>query len=268
MMNGTRRDKPEMKVLFHRERSAGAKVAVLVSLYNYSRFIREALDSVAAQTLEDLDLVVCNDCSTDDSAAVAMEWMEAHAERFCRVSLIENERNSGLSATRNASIAYADAPYLFILDADNLIYPRCLERSLEILEESEPEAAFVFTQREMFNEREEYGRSMENLEDWNVPKLLLSNIIDAMVLHKRSAIELAGGYATDDTLGRLGMEDYELWLKYIRAGFYGIKIHQPLIRYRRHGASMIQNVTSLRSSQEKIWHRLGDLYPDLFPRSI
>ena len=254
-----------MKVLFSYERNDAAKVAVLVSLYNYSQHICEALDSVAEQTLLPLELVVCNDCSTDNSADVTTAWMEDHAERFSRIAFIENERNSGLSATRNAAISYATAPYLFILDADNQIYPRCLERSLEILEESPPEAAFVFAQREMFNAQELHGYALENLEDWNLEQLLRTNTIDAMVLHKRSALEAVGGYATDDVLGRLGMEDYELWLKYIRANFYGSKIHQPLIRYRRHLTSMVHKTTLQTNNLRRIWKRLNELYPDLIP---
>lgn len=254
-----------MKTLFQSERQGKSKVAVLVSLYNYARYIREALDSVAAQTLEDVELVVCNDCSTDESASVALDWMQRHETRFSRLALVENERNSGLAATRNASVAYAEAPYLFILDADNLIRPACLARSLEILEEAAPEAAFVYTYREIFGDESAAGFSLENLDDWNLPLLLENNYIDAMVLHKRSALEAVGGYRADEYFGRLGYEDYELWLKYVRAGLYGIKIHQPLIRYRRHGTSMLNTVTNLKENNELLWQRIYELYPDLYP---
>ena len=257
-----------MKELFVRERNKDAKVAVLVSLYNYAAFVCETLDTVAAQTLENIELVVCNDCSTDDSAAVVMDWMRRHEDRFSRLALIENDVNSGLSATRNVSTVYAAAPYLFILDADNKIYPRCLERSLEILEESAPEAAFVYTLREMFCGQEPHGFALENLEDWNVSLLLQTNNIDAMVLHKRSALERVGGYATDDCLGRLGLEDYELWLKYIQAGFHGIKIHQPLIRYRLHSSSMIHTITCKQENRKRLWERLHELHPELFPPEL
>jgi len=255
-----------MKILFSFERDAKAKVAVLISLYNYGKYIRQALDSIAAQTLEHIELIVCNDCSTDNGVSVTMGWMKEHEQRFSRLALIENEVNSGLSATRNASVTYAAAPYVFILDADNMIYPACLARSLEVLEEADDSAAFVYTQREMFDDGSDLcGSSLENLLDWNVFLFSQGNYIDAMALHKKSALQAVGGYTVDDCFGRLGWEDYEIWLKYIRAGFYGIKIQQPLIRYRYHTASMLRSTTTRAKNTRRLWGRLHELYPELIP---
>lgn len=255
-----------MNVLFCSERDANAKVAVLISLYNYEKYICEALDSVAAQTLENIELIVCNDCSTDNGAAVVMRWMVENESRFSRLALVENEINSGLSATRNASIAYSRAPYVFILDADNMIYPACLERSLEILEESGPEAAFVYTLREMFDDADPHGTTLENLRDWDAALLPRGNYIDAMVLHKKQAIESVGRYTADAYFGRLGWEDFELWIKYIQAGFCGIKIHQPLIRYRYHKASMLRTTTNTLQNMETLWKILYERYPEIISK--
>lgn len=257
-----------MKVIFCSERSANARVAVLVSLYNYEKYICDALDSVAAQTLQDIELIVCNDCSTDNGAAVTMEWMLRHTERFSRLALIENDGNRGLSVTRNVSVAYAAAPHVFILDADNMIYPACLERSLEILEEAPPKAAFVYALREMFDNENPNGNTLENLLDWNPVLFAGGNYIDAMVLHRKSALEAVGGYTEDDCFGRLGWEDYELWLKYVRAGMSGIKIHQPLLRYRYHKASMLRATTTMAKNTKRLWNRLHELYPEQIPATM
>jgi|GEM_PF-1304145 len=257
-----------MKVLFCSDRNADARVAVLISLYNYEKYICDALDSVAAQTLHELEIIVCNDCSTDNGAAVTMEWMLRHTERFSRMALIENDSNSGLSATRNVSVAYAAAPYVFILDADNTIYPACLERSLEVLEEAPEEAAFVYALREMFDNENPTGNTLENLLDWNPASFAGGNYIDAMVLHRKSALESVGGFTEDDCFGRLGWEDYELWLKYVRAGMSGIKIHQPLLRYRYHTASMLRATTNRAKNTETLWNRLHELYPEQIPAKM
>lgn len=257
-----------MKILFDNERNKKAKVAVLVSLYNYEKYICEALDSIAKQTLTDIELVVCNDFSTDNSVSVVIDWMQGHKQRFSRLAFIENDVNSGLSATRNASVAFAIAPYVFILDADNMIYPPCLERSLEVLKEADAKAAFAYAQREMFTDAEPLGNSLENLLDWNPRFFSQGNYIDAMVLHKKSALEAVGGYTVDDCFGRLGWEDYELWLKYVRAGFYGIKINQPLIRYRYHKVSMLRATTNRAKNTKKLWQRLHAQYPELIPAQM
>ena len=257
-----------MKIVFCAERDTNSKVAVLVSLYNYEKYICEALNSIATQTLGDIELIVCNDCSTDNSAAVVLGWMQRHRQRFSRLALIENDSNSGLAATRNASVAFAAAPYVFILDADNMIYPACLERSLEVLQEADADAAFVYTYREMFNDTDMFGSSLENLLDWNPDLFCQGNYIDAMVLHKKSALDAVGGYAADDVFGRLGWEDYELWIKYVRAGFYGTKINQPLIRYRYHKTSMLRTTTTTSQNTHKLWQRLHVLHPEIIPEQI
>lgn len=257
-----------MKTLFlHDTESAHGtpKVAVLISLYNYSRYIYEALDTVAAQSLQSIELIVCNDCSTDNSAELTLNWMKSHTDRFARLALIENDANSGLSATRNTSVAFAQAPYLFILDADNKLYPACLERSLEVLEESDSSAAFVYALREIFDENEPDKRSLENLADWNPTLLHRGNSIDAMVLHRKSALEAVGGYSADEHFGRLGWEDFELWFKYARAGFCGIKLHQPLVRYRVHWESMLSTTTNQQKNLTQLWEQLRLRYPEFFP---
>lgn len=240
------------------------QVAVLISLYNYSKYVCEAMDSVAAQTLRNLELVVCNDCSTDDSANVALSWMKEHTERFQRLALIENDANSGLSATRNASVAFARAPFLFIFDADNKIYPRCLERSFDVLQDADSKAAFVYSFREIFDEEHLDQHALENLADWDPNSLRDGNTIDAMVLHRRTALEAVGGYSADECFGRLGWEDFELWFKYAQAGFYGIKIHQPLCSYRIHWGSMLQTTTNRENNLRLLWKQLRLRYPKFF----
>ena len=254
-----------MNILFAHETRSEPQVAVLVPLYNYSQYIVQALDSVAAQTQQDVELIVCNDCSTDDSASVALAWMERHAKYFCRAALIENDVNSGLSASRNAAVAYSRSPYCFMLDADNMIYPHCLERSLEALKEAPDEAAFAYSLREVFDESNPRWRKLENLPDWDTAWLSTANVIDAMVLHRRVALLRVGGYEEGEPFGRLGLEDLELWFKYARAGMFGIKLHQPLIRYRVHGASMMHVTTTKAQALQALWKALRERYPEFFP---
>ena len=117
-----------MKTLISAGTGEHPLVSVLISLYNYSKYIENTLESVAKQTLKNIELIVCNDCSTDGGEKIAASWIKKNEKRFCHASLIENNTNSGLPATRNISISYAHAPYIFILDADNFIFPFCLGR--------------------------------------------------------------------------------------------------------------------------------------------
>lgn len=253
-----------MKEVFVEDPGRQPLVSVLISLYNYDQYIVQALDSVAAQTLQDIELIVCDDCSTDHGAEVTRRWMQAHSDRFCRMALIANDINSGLAATRNTSAVYARAPFLFILDADNFIFPSCLERSVQALADSADDVAFVFTQRLIFNDLDPQDCLLGNLPDWNIPLMTLGNYIDAMVLHKADALRQVGWYTAKPPFDRCGWEDFELWFKYIRAGLRGIKLHQPQIAYRVHGASMLHTTTDRNNLRERLWKALKENYAEYF----
>ena len=89
-----------------------------------------------AQELADVSLVVVDDCSKDPSPQVVRSWLEANKDRFRTAVLARNVKNAGLSITRNTGISIAESAHVFFLDADNLLYPRCLGRHLEAVEQS------------------------------------------------------------------------------------------------------------------------------------
>jgi cellulose synthase/poly-beta-1,6-N-acetylglucosamine synthase-like glycosyltransferase len=92
---------PHHEVIFAVDHLRTAQVTVVVPLDNYAEFINEALASVAAQTLHEIDLVVIDDCSTDDSLEIALSWARSNVNRFNRISVLRNHANSGLGLTRN-----------------------------------------------------------------------------------------------------------------------------------------------------------------------
>jgi hypothetical protein len=124
---------PRTETIFASGKLRASDVTVTVPLYNYARFVGEALASVRAQTLQDLDLIVVDDASTDDSLAVAVDWARQNAPRFNRLLVLRNHANAGLGPTRNVGFDVAETPYVLPLDADNRLLPRCAEACLEAI---------------------------------------------------------------------------------------------------------------------------------------
>ena len=94
-------------------------------MYNTEKYIAECLDSVLAQTLQDYEVILVNDCSTDNSRQIA----ESYLEKFGgRLKLFDNEKNSGAGATRNNGLLHANGEYVFFMDADDLILSEGLEK--------------------------------------------------------------------------------------------------------------------------------------------
>lgn len=229
-------------VLFEKLGSRSAPITVCISLYNYQDYILETLESVYRQTLEVIDFVVVDDQSKDASATVAQRWLEQHQLRFNTVRLLRHVENSGLSAARNTAISLVETPFVFILDADNHLYPRCLTRCLEVLETTD--AAFAYPLIEQFGAVQGI---MGNLV-WSQERLAYQNYIDAMALVRRDAVLAVGGY----TPMPYGWEDYDLWCKLAEQEQVGVLVPEILARYRVHQTSMLRGTTNKSGTIELV----------------
>jgi glycosyltransferase involved in cell wall biosynthesis len=217
------------------EEPPGDLVTVAVSLYNYAQFLPECLDSILAQRHTAIELVVVDDVSTaDDSLAVAGAWLQEHAQRFSRVLLLRHRRNQGLARARNTAFAHARASHVFVMDADNTIYPRAIGRLRQAIETSR--AAAAYTQMELFGTKSAVGLA----DIWRPKWLRHGNYIDAMALISRNAWRDVGGYTHIEG----GWEDYDLWCKFIEQGYVAAFVPEMLCRYRVHRSSMLRTETA------------------------
>ncbi len=206
-------------------------VTVVVPLYNYAGHIAEALESVLAQTLADLDLVVVDDRSTDDSVAIALEWARANSARFNRISVLRNRANSGLALTRNVGFDAAETPFVLPLDADNRLLPECAAACLRTARATG--AAFAYPLIRQF------GTAKGLMGELGYDPVRLGNVnyIDAMALVSKAAWVAAGGY--EHVPG--GWEDFDFWCRLAERGLRGERVPGgPHAEYRVHPASMIQ----------------------------
>jgi glycosyltransferase involved in cell wall biosynthesis len=210
-------------------------VSVVIASYNYANYVVETLDSVVSQTLPHIELIVVDDCSKDGSVRVIREWMLEHADRFARSVLATPSENFGLAQTRNSAISLSFGQKIFVLDSDNIIVPRALQRHSEVMDRTGAQA--VYSQFEWFGSEARLGVA----DFWDVEKMRKGNYIDAMAMIARSAWEEVGGYSYFDVMG---WEDYDLWLKFIEKDFRGVFIPEVLCRYRVHPGSMQHMETS------------------------
>ncbi len=227
----------------------GVGVTIIITLYNYARYIEEALDSAARQTHRNLELVVVNDRSSDGSEAVALAWLNRHGDRFSRALLLTNVENYGLSISRNIAFAAAANEFIFVLDADNMLYPSATAKLLAACVNAGAQAAY--SQIELFDEKADIGAAYT----WDPEHLAGGNYIDAMAVIRKSAWAAVGGYDPFD----IGWEDYDLWCKFVEHGFEGVFVPQILCRYRVHDTSMLRLETNL--NVEKVISELVVRHP-------
>lgn len=220
-------------------------VSVIVPLYNYAHFITEALNSVARQTYKDLAVIVVDDCSTDSSLVVAKKWMELASPSDHSLFLLSNVANAGLSIARNTGIFFSKSEYCFFLDADNMLYPACVERHVSALS-ARADAAGAFSLIETFGS--EVGLIGANVFDRK--SLTYGNYIDAMAMLRKQILEDLDGFYPI----KHGWEDYDLWLRLLDKEQLMIQIPEILSRYRIHEMSMLRTETNILDNLKEV-HR-------------
>lgn len=239
------RPSPPTQSLFEWCSAAEPTVAVLVTLFNYSERILDALNSVAQQQQQLLELIVVDDASYDDGAERVKAWMQDQiaAERhpFAKLKLVRHAHNGGLATARNTGFHLAQAAWCFVLDADNILYPEALSACLALAEAGPDALAVVHpiiaveTEPGMVDEH----HCLVATAAWQREVLAQGNVVDAMALVRRSAWASVGGFTHIEG----GWEDYDFWCKLIARGWHGVQYPMVLAQYRRHANSMSATVT-------------------------
>lgn len=106
-------------------------VSVIVVSYNSSKTICDTLDSIYRQTYSPIELIISDDCSSDNTVEVAREWACRYGDRFVRCLVHKNEKNLGVPGNCNSGILLSDGAYVKLLAADDLLLTECIQQNLE-----------------------------------------------------------------------------------------------------------------------------------------
>lgn len=241
---------------------AAPKLSVLITLYNYAHHIEECISSVtqaARQLTEPPEIVVVNDASTDQSLARAL-----HCQRRSDLAIrvVDKKFNTGLADARNTGLQIARAPYVFMMDADNLIYPQGLKQLFDVISQGHFAAAYSLLCRFRGTPANRVG--LLSYFDFDPQILVQYPYVDAMAMFSRAALLELGGYDNHlSQIGWFGWEDYDMWLKFAQRDLPVGFVPNTLCLYRHHGTSMI-NTTNLFETE--LVHHFMDHYGDLLDR--
>jgi hypothetical protein len=222
--------------------TGGPRVAVVLTCYNLGRYLDEAVDSVLAQTFRDFELVIVDDGS-DEPETVRL--LESYARPRTR---IVHSPNRGLSAARNLGIRETTGEYICALDADDILEPTYLEKSIRVLDE-DPTVAFVSHWLRAFGDETWEWRP----DRCDMVSLLDRNMVNSAALIRREVVSAVGGF--DETLTR-GFEDWAFWLEVVSRGYRGAIIPEVLFHYRRRPDSMSRRMMVDGTDREFLRWRL------------
>ena len=117
------------------------KVSVIIPVFNAEKFLGACLESILNQTLKDFEVIIVDDCSTDNSIVVAENFLE----RFCgRLKIFSTEKNSGSgSVPRDVGLKFSRGEYIFFMDNDDLLVPDALETLYNLAENFRAEVVYM-----------------------------------------------------------------------------------------------------------------------------
>lgn len=225
-------------------------VSVVTPVYNAENVIGATLGSIFAQTYKNIEIVLVDDCSSDNSQSVIAEYMKKHPE----IVYFRQPVNQGAGAARNKALEIARGQYVAFLDADDLWYPEKTEKQINLL--NEKKGAFSYTAIEMIDGDGKVVKKKRKVRETVDYKFLLRNtmIATSTVIVDRTVL---GDFRMPL---RRGGQDYATWLLLLRSGTIAHGINEALEQYRvgnknslagKKGKS-IKQVWEIQTQQEHI----------------
>jgi glycosyltransferase involved in cell wall biosynthesis len=231
--------------------AAAPLVAVVIPAFNAERTIDETLISVRAQTYGNLEIIVVDDGSTDDTFL----QVQPHAREDRRVSLIR-QANAGVASARNRAIAESSADFISPIDADDLWTPTRIEKQMATMLQRGPRCGLVYTWQAILDEtgRVISKRIRPDDEGYVLPRLISGNFVGggSPTLMRRQAVLDAGGY--DPSLrarNAEGCEDLKLYLRISERYEFAV-VKEFLTGYRCMAGRMSNDLLQMQRSRDLV----------------
>ena len=214
-------------------------VSISVITYNSSKYVLDTLESVKAQTYSPLELVVSDDCSTDDTVALCRDWIEKNKERFVSTKVVAAPKNRGISSNYNQGMDNCTGEYIKEIAGDDMLLPNCVEDYVNFVTDH-PDAYFCFGRAIVFDGSEERRKHYEQFFLYDYfqlsPREQYRSLLEdgnficsaTFFYNRRKMIEL--GIRNDERIPM--MEDYPKWINILAKGGKLSFLDKEVVKYR------------------------------------
>ncbi|WP_232435729.1 glycosyltransferase family 2 protein [Rivularia sp. PCC 7116] len=243
------------------------KASVIIPLYNAEKYIKTTLQSILDQTYKNLEVIIVDDESPDNSVAVCQQFTDS------RVKIV-HQKNRGLAGSRNTGIRHVEGEYIAFMDADDIWLPEKLEKHINHLERN-PEIGVSFSRSAFIDEQDKpLGiYQITKLQDITPLDILCRSPIGngSAAVFKKAVFEdikfhdnLYGyveDYYFDDTFAL--SEDIECWLRIaLTTNWKFAGLAQPLTLYRVHSQGLSTNLKVMLDTREKLFEKTSSYAPE------
>lgn len=234
-----------------------SRVSVIIPSYNCAAFVANAVDSVLGQTMQDYEVIVVDDGSTDNTREVLRRYLEHPRFRYLFQS------NRGVSAAKNLGARASDAEYVAFLDADDTLAPEALELATAALDESGASWCLINIYK-VNGERREVQRTNLPSED-PFYGILKEDFIRRGIFFRRTGFRNVGMF--DE--GLRTREDWDIGIRIFRLGMPFVYLNQPLCTYVwREGSLTTGNQSRLLADTEKVLRKHHKALADAGDRRV
>lgn len=215
------------------------KVTIVLPTYNGSKYLRNSIESVIDQTYKDWELVIVDDCSTDETFQIANDFKQKDE----RIIVIHNCINKKLPASLNIGFQNAHGEYFTWTSDDNIYEKDAIKKMVKYLDANR-NIPMVRADMLLIDENAEV---ISESQEYNYPKMFINNCVGACFMYRRSVAQQVGQY--DETL--FCVEDYDYWIRIMEQ--YGTigNIKEFLYQYRWHAGSLSSTRRDYVESQLK-----------------
>lgn len=220
-------------------------VSVITPSYNSAQFIGQMIESILSQTYTDWELLITDDCSTDDSCDI----IQKYAEQDRRIKLFKLAKNSGAGFARNESIKHASGRYIAFCDSDDMWRPDKLRKQVDFMQSNNYQ--FTFTSYDVVNEEGVQVGQVEAKRQLAYASLLRSNEIGCLTSMYDSKY-----------LGKMYFpiirkrQDWGLWLSVIKKSQRAYGLNESLAIYRDRKNSISSNKVELLKYNFRLYNEV------------
>jgi glycosyltransferase involved in cell wall biosynthesis len=210
-------------------------ISIVIPIYNTAPFLADAIQSILDQTFKDFECIIINDGSTDDSDQILRSFQDK------RIRYLQNDGNRGIVYTLNRGIDEAVGSYIARMDGDDLSVNDRLEKQLAYMKEH-PKADMVATTVNLIDEQGFFTGQ------WSDDRAHVNYMEIRTFMPDNNCIAHPTVFAKADVLRSLKYrecqrekEDYDLWLRWLNAGYTIHKVDSPLVKHRIRQGSTTRN---------------------------
>lgn len=222
-------------------------VSIVIPCYNHDSFVQDAIQSVVDQTYKNIELIIIDDGSKDESVIKIQEMIDVCRERFTRFEF-RSRPNKGLSATLNEAIKWCDGKYYAAIASDDIILQHKTQIQVEYLEDH-PEITSLSANVDIIDENNNsVGSIRRPKKEAFFKEIFLSNfLLTPPQMHRLEAVKSVGGYNENVII-----EDWYMWLKLAHSGKRIMFLDDVVCLYRMHPTNTSKNTIALLKSQIQI----------------